>query len=186
MKTAFGVPLRRTRKGSAFPVCSRDPCRSPPRKVGVLTSKPRHDRTCALPPFLLRIPPLSGMHAPPMAGGADDPILVAPYDPRWPVLFQEERVRVESAIGNFVEEIERSKNSRLRSSPPNAHSWSLWPPSPIGSSGRRFDAFTNPSRDMLMSKTTLLMRTSLRTLVSIVGRPRSWSSSCPRAPGCGR
>lgn len=33
-------------------------------------------------------------------------------------------------------------------------------PSPIGSSGRRFAAVMNPSRDMLMSKNTLPMAAS--------------------------
>src|SRR5215217_2921129 len=50
-----------------------------------------------------------------------------------------------------------ASNSRLRSSSPNAHSWSRWPSSPRGSSGRTPDAVTNPSRDMLMSKITLVM-----------------------------
>ena len=41
-----------------------------------------------------------------MASGADDPVLVVPYDPRWPTLFEEERISIERAIGPFVEEIE--------------------------------------------------------------------------------
>ena len=36
----------------------------------------------------------------------NDPVVVVPYDPRWPELFEEERVRIEQAIGSFVEEIE--------------------------------------------------------------------------------
>src|SRR5215208_113635 len=41
------------------------------------------------------------------------------------------------------------------------HSCSFSPPSPSGCSGVAFEAFTDPSSDMLMSKITLLMPTSL-------------------------
>src|SRR5215211_7416328 len=58
-------------------------------------------------------------------------------------------------------ETERSRNARPRSSSPIAHSTSFSPPSPSGSSGLRFDAVMNPSKDMLMSKTTVLIPTSL-------------------------
>ena len=36
----------------------------------------------------------------------DEPIIVLPYDPRWPELFEEERGRIEQAIGPWVKEIE--------------------------------------------------------------------------------
>jgi GrpB-like predicted nucleotidyltransferase (UPF0157 family) len=36
----------------------------------------------------------------------DDPVVVVPYDPRWPELFDEERARIERAIGPFTLEIE--------------------------------------------------------------------------------
>jgi GrpB-like predicted nucleotidyltransferase (UPF0157 family) len=36
----------------------------------------------------------------------DDPIIVVPYDPRWPELFEEERIRIEQAIGPWTMEIE--------------------------------------------------------------------------------
>ena len=35
-----------------------------------------------------------------------DPILVVPYDEAWPSLYEEERARIERAIGPWVEEIE--------------------------------------------------------------------------------
>jgi GrpB-like predicted nucleotidyltransferase (UPF0157 family) len=35
-----------------------------------------------------------------------DPIVVVPYDEAWPSLFEEERARIERAIGPWVEEIE--------------------------------------------------------------------------------
>ena len=37
---------------------------------------------------------------------SDEPVVVGPYDPRWPKFFEEERVRIERAIGPWVEEIE--------------------------------------------------------------------------------
>jgi GrpB-like predicted nucleotidyltransferase (UPF0157 family) len=36
----------------------------------------------------------------------DDPVVVVPYDAAWPSLFEEERARIERAIGPWVEEIE--------------------------------------------------------------------------------
>ena len=36
----------------------------------------------------------------------DEPIIVVPYHPRWPELFEEERARIEQAIGPWVKEIE--------------------------------------------------------------------------------
>jgi GrpB-like predicted nucleotidyltransferase (UPF0157 family) len=36
----------------------------------------------------------------------DDQIVVVPYDPCWPELFEEERARIEQAIGPWVKEIE--------------------------------------------------------------------------------
>lgn len=36
----------------------------------------------------------------------EDPIVVVPYDPRWPRLFEGERASIERAIGAWVEEIE--------------------------------------------------------------------------------
>jgi GrpB-like predicted nucleotidyltransferase (UPF0157 family) len=35
-----------------------------------------------------------------------DPVIVVPYDEAWPSLFEEERTRIEGAIGPWVEEIE--------------------------------------------------------------------------------
>jgi GrpB-like predicted nucleotidyltransferase (UPF0157 family) len=35
-----------------------------------------------------------------------DPVFVVPYDEAWPLLYQEERARIERAIGPWVEEIE--------------------------------------------------------------------------------
>ena len=35
-----------------------------------------------------------------------DPVIVVPYDEAWPLLYQEERARIERAIGPWVEEIE--------------------------------------------------------------------------------
>ncbi len=35
-----------------------------------------------------------------------DPIVVVPYDEAWPSLYEEERARIERAIGPWVEEIE--------------------------------------------------------------------------------
>jgi hypothetical protein len=45
----------------------------------------------------------------------------------------------------------------VRSSSPKPHWWSRSPPSPSGCSGVAFEAFTNPSSDMLMSKITLII-----------------------------
>lgn len=36
----------------------------------------------------------------------DDPVRIVPYDPRWPRLFEEERARIESAIGEWMVEVE--------------------------------------------------------------------------------
>jgi GrpB-like predicted nucleotidyltransferase (UPF0157 family) len=41
-----------------------------------------------------------------MASSVDDPVVVVPYDPRWPALFEDERARIERAIGPWVEQIE--------------------------------------------------------------------------------
>jgi GrpB-like predicted nucleotidyltransferase (UPF0157 family) len=41
-----------------------------------------------------------------MASGVEDPVVVAPYDEAWPALFEEERDRIERAIGPWVEGIE--------------------------------------------------------------------------------
>ena len=40
------------------------------------------------------------------SGDDDDPVIVVPYDGAWPSLFEEERARIERAIGPFVEEIQ--------------------------------------------------------------------------------
>ena len=41
-----------------------------------------------------------------MQRGGSDPVIVVPYDENWPSLFEEERARIEGAIGPWVEEIE--------------------------------------------------------------------------------
>ena len=41
-----------------------------------------------------------------MASSVDDPVVVVPYNEAWPSLFEEERARIERAIGPWVEEIE--------------------------------------------------------------------------------
>ena len=41
-----------------------------------------------------------------MASGVEDPVVVVPYDEAWPALFEEERDRIERAIGPWVEGIE--------------------------------------------------------------------------------
>lgn len=38
--------------------------------------------------------------------GSVDPVVVVPYDKVWPSLFEEERVRIERAVGPWVEQIE--------------------------------------------------------------------------------
>lgn len=38
----------------------------------------------------------------------DDPIVVVPYDPRWPQLFEEERAHIEGAIGTWTLEMSES------------------------------------------------------------------------------
>ena len=37
---------------------------------------------------------------------SEDPVILVPYEEAWPSLFEEERVRIEGAIGPWVEEIE--------------------------------------------------------------------------------
>jgi GrpB-like predicted nucleotidyltransferase (UPF0157 family) len=34
-----------------------------------------------------------------MASGVEDPVVVVPYDEGWPSLFEQERARIERAIG---------------------------------------------------------------------------------------
>ena len=46
------------------------------------------------------------MYAPPVPSSVDDPVVVVPYDPCWPTLFEGEQARIELAIGPWVEEIE--------------------------------------------------------------------------------
>ena len=41
-----------------------------------------------------------------MGSSVDDPVVVVPYDEAWPSLFEEERARIERAIGPWVEGIE--------------------------------------------------------------------------------
>jgi GrpB-like predicted nucleotidyltransferase (UPF0157 family) len=41
-----------------------------------------------------------------MASSFDDPVVVVSYDQAWPSLFEEERARIEKAVGPWVEEIE--------------------------------------------------------------------------------
>ena len=41
-----------------------------------------------------------------MASSVEDPVVVIPYDEAWPALFEEERERIERAIGPLVGEIE--------------------------------------------------------------------------------
>ena len=41
-----------------------------------------------------------------MGSSVEDPVIVVPYDESWPSLFEEERARIERAIGPWVEEIE--------------------------------------------------------------------------------
>ena len=41
-----------------------------------------------------------------MGSSVEDPVVVVPYDESWPSLFEEERARIERAIGPWVEEIE--------------------------------------------------------------------------------
>ncbi len=41
-----------------------------------------------------------------MASSVDDPVVVVPYNEAWPSLFEEERARIERAIGPWVEQIE--------------------------------------------------------------------------------
>ena len=41
-----------------------------------------------------------------MANSVEDPVVVVPYDDAWPSLFEEERDRIEQAIGPWVEEIQ--------------------------------------------------------------------------------
>jgi GrpB-like predicted nucleotidyltransferase (UPF0157 family) len=41
-----------------------------------------------------------------MARSVEDPVVVVPYDEAWPSLFEQERARIERAIGPWVEEIE--------------------------------------------------------------------------------
>ncbi len=45
---------------------------------------------------------------------AADPVLVVPYDPRWPALFEEERARVEAAIGPWTLETEHVGSTAVR------------------------------------------------------------------------
>ncbi len=53
----------------------------------------------------LKLPP-SGVYTGPVARSIEDPVVVVPYDEAWPSLFEEERARIERAIGPWVEEIE--------------------------------------------------------------------------------
>ena len=41
-----------------------------------------------------------------MASSIGDPVVVVPHDPRWPALFEDERARIDRALGPWVEQIE--------------------------------------------------------------------------------
>ena len=43
-----------------------------------------------------------------------EPIIVVPYDEAWPSLYQEERARIERAIGPWVEDTEQVAAQRSR------------------------------------------------------------------------